>query len=332
MDVFSPTYYRSFRCVAASCPDSCCKEWAVDVDSQSAAYYRALPGDLGNRLRAVLQDTEDGTVMTIENGRCPMWRQDGLCRIQAELGHDALCQTCRDFPRLRHDYGDFVELGLELSCPEAARLILTSTEQHMLFSSHPGGEAPDYDAEVMRILRHSRKETLDFLYNSSYSLPETIAVILLHSHSVQSQIDGADPIPIEPELCLAEAKKHIEGADAKAIFAFFQKLEILTPEWENRLAQPPVSIRWTPHLRALMGYMIGRYWLQAISDYDLICRVKFAVTACLLVGSLGGDPIATAQLFSKEIENDLDNVDAIWDGAYSAPALTDRNLLSLLLA
>ena len=47
-----------------------------------------------------------------------MWRQDGLCRIQAELGHEALCKTCREFPRLRHDYGSFVELGLELH-PEA---------------------------------------------------------------------------------------------------------------------------------------------------------------------------------------------------------------------
>ena len=99
----------------------------MDVDDVSAARYRALPGALGDALRDVLKDTEDGTVMTIQNGRCPMWRQDGLCRIQAELGHDALCKTCRDFPRLRHDYGSFVELGLELSCPEAARLILTQS-------------------------------------------------------------------------------------------------------------------------------------------------------------------------------------------------------------
>ncbi len=332
MEIFTPEYYHNFRCVAAACPDSCCKEWAVDVDSRSAAYYRTLPGALGDRLRAVLQDTEDGTVMTIENRRCPMWRQDGLCQIQAELGHDALCRTCRDFPRLRHDYGDFAELGLELSCPEAARLILTAPEHTLLVSAQSGGEAPDYDGEIMQILRRSRKEMLDFLHNSPYSLPETIAIILLHSHSVQSQIDGADPVGFDPALCLAEGQKYAAKADASGLFAFFQGLEILTPEWKNRLLQPPVSIRWTAHLRALMGYMIGRYWLQAVSDYDLVCRVKLSVVACLLVGSLGGDPVGTAQLFSKEIENDPDNVDAILDGAYSAPALTDRNLLSLLLA
>jgi len=78
-----PKYYEDFHCIASACPDSCCKEWEVDVDDQAAAFYRSLEGALGDRLRQVLKDTKDGTVMTIENGRCPMWRQDGLCRIQA---------------------------------------------------------------------------------------------------------------------------------------------------------------------------------------------------------------------------------------------------------
>ena len=129
MKILTPSYYPAFRCIASACPDSCCKEWAVDVDDTAAAFYRSLEGPLGDRLRQVMEDTEDGTVMTIENGRCPMWRQDGLCRIQAELGHDALCQVCQQFPRLRHDFGNFVELGLELSCPEAARLILSQNHR-----------------------------------------------------------------------------------------------------------------------------------------------------------------------------------------------------------
>ena len=78
-------------------------------------------------------------------------------------------------------------------------------------------------------------------------------------------------------------------------------------------------------------YMIERYWLQAVSDFDLVCRVKLAVAACLLVGALDGDRVQTAQLFSKEIENNWDNVDAILDGAYSHPALTDDKLLGWLL-
>ena len=115
MKVYYPEYYHKFQCIAGACPDSCCKDWAVDVDPDAAAYYRTLPGELGDRLRQVLKENEDSAYMEIESGRCPMWREDGLCRIQAAFGHDALCKVCREFPRLSHDYGDFRELGLELT-------------------------------------------------------------------------------------------------------------------------------------------------------------------------------------------------------------------------
>ena len=327
MEVYFPLYYHSFRCIAGACPDSCCKEWAVDVDNDAARLYRSLEGALGDRLRSVLVDTDDGTVMTIEDGRCPMWRSDGLCRIQAELGHDALCETCRKFPRLRHDYGDFVELGLELSCPEAARLILGS-DGAFLVQAQPGGEAPEYDQEVMAILRRSRKEALEFL-RSTDDVAQALAGILLFAHGVQAVIDGVDSYATV-EDCAAEAVRYRGQGDMDTVFALFRSLEVLTEEWKNRLEKPACMIHWDGCLRRLAQYMIERYWLQAVSDFDLVCRVKFAVTACLLVGALGGDRVQTAQLFSKEIENDPDNVDALLDAAYASPALTDANLLALL--
>jgi hypothetical protein len=49
------------------------------------------------------------------------------------------------------------------------------------------------------------------------------------------------------------------------------------------------------------------------------------------VRHLGGDLVQTAQLYDKEIENNIDNVEAILDGAYTSAALTDEKLLGLLL-
>ena len=74
MKVLKPDYYDRFQCIAAACPDSCCKEWEVDIDADSAAFYRSLPGELGDSLRAVLRDEDGSTCMTITNRRCPMWR------------------------------------------------------------------------------------------------------------------------------------------------------------------------------------------------------------------------------------------------------------------
>ena len=179
MRISKPAYFDKFHCIADKCPDSCCKEWEVEVDEQSAAFYRNLEGPLGDRLRAVLKDDPEwGTVMTIEDGQCPMWRADGLCRIQAELGHDALCKTCRNFPRLIHDYGIFRELGLELSCPEAARLILTSPTAPLVTEEVPGGEVPDYDEDAMAILLQTRNEALAIMQHPDFSITEALTLLL----------------------------------------------------------------------------------------------------------------------------------------------------------
>ena len=332
MLILEPSYYRDFRCIAADCPDSCCKEWEVQVDEKSAALYRSLQGSLGERLREVMHDDPQwGTVMVNEQGRCPMWRLDGLCRIHAELGHEALCKTCRDFPRLCHDYGRFQELGLELSCPEAARMILQSDETTMLAAEADGGEVPDYDEEAMEILLRTRKEALKLLYDPRFSVQEALILLLYYGYQVQTELDGGEAPEFVPEVILSEAVHMMSHAEQAQLPEFFLALEILTEQWEKRLQMSSEPSAWSDVFRNLARYGIERYWLQAVSDYDLVSRVKMIVISCLLVRSLGGDVVETAQLYSKEIENNADNVDAILDGAYTHPALTDANLLRMLL-
>lgn len=320
--------YRKFRCIASKCPDSCCKDWEVDVDEASAAVYRSLDGSLGDRLRQVMKTVDGETSMILENGRCPMWRQDGLCRIQAELDHDALCKVCREFPRLHQDYGDFAEWGLELSCPEAARLIFE--DAGVRSQTVPGTEEPEYDGELMESLKRSREEVLRFWEETRLSVPQALAVTLLYAYQVQGALDGGEYVHLEPEDCLETARKFAGAGDMGLLVEFFKDLEILTDRWYDRLCVPQGG-KWNDALRSLAIYFVRRYWLQAVWDFDLTCRVKFMVAACILVNALGGDPVQTAQLFSKEIENDPDNVDAILDSAYTVPALTDANLLALLL-
>ncbi len=316
--------FHEFRCIADKCPDSCCKGWEVDVDEKSATYYRSLEGELGDRLRQVLKTEHGNTAMILENGRCPMWRQDGLCRLQAEKGHEALCQVCREYPRLYMDYGDFAEWGLELSCPESARLLfrdMSATEQAL-----PGGEAPEYDRAVMALLQKSRGELLAFWEDTGYPVPKALAGTLLFAHQVQSAIDGGAYLPLDPERACITMEK---AGNHALLLEFFQNLEIMTQEWRHRLENPENG-PWDERLRYFAKYLIRRYWYQAVWDYDLVSRGKLMVTACILVRLLGGDTVQTAQLFAKEIENDPDNVDAILDGAYTSPALTDANLLGLL--
>ena len=117
--------------------------------------------------------------------------------------------------------------------------------------------------------------------------------------------------------------------DIPGFLDFFKSLEILTEQWKQLLNQPH-NLSLPPKILPLARYLVERYWLQAVSDYDLMSRVKFILISCLLVGSLGGDYTEAAQLFSKEIENDADNVEAILDAAYALRAFADGKLLGML--
>lgn len=330
MLISKPNYFDTFHCVASACSDSCCKEWDVQVDPNTAKAYRILPGALGERLRDVLYDEDGETYIRIEQRRCPMWREDGLCRIQAELGEEALCKTCREFPRLTHDYGNFVEYGLELSCPEAARILLQTPDHGFTLTQTQDEGICEYDREAMQILKTTRATAYEITEDPHYSVPQMLALLLLFGYQAQAQLDGADAAPFSCENALESAENFAKKQNNSDFLAFFETLEILTPEWREMLKNAREG-DWDARTRALVRYFVQRYWLQAVSDYDLVSRVKFAVISCIAIHFVGGDFLRTAQLYSKEIENDAQNVDSLLDAAYSEPSFTDEKLLGILL-
>ena len=123
-----PDFYRDFACKAGYCKHSCCRGWEIDVDEESAAYYRALPGRLGDRLRAALvQENGIWHFRLTSEGDCPFLRRDGLCRLIRELGEQALCDICALHPRFYGELGNFEFCGLGLSCEKVCELLLSSS-------------------------------------------------------------------------------------------------------------------------------------------------------------------------------------------------------------
>ena len=330
MKLYKSACYDRFHCIASDCPDTCCQEWDIQVDPDTAAFYEALPGALGEKVRSSLHREDGETMIALKDHHCPMQSPEGLCTIQAALGEQALCQVCRDFPRLHHDYGDFMELALELSCPEAARLLLTAPYAPPSEAEVPGGTEPDYDEEAMSVLLSSRRKATEFLCCTDYSAGEALALLFFYGCHAQSLLDGEDVSEFDPEAALETARTMAVSGSVTEIADFFLHLEILTPEWEA-LLQKAADSPLCPCVLPLSRYLVDRYWLQAVSDYDLYCRVKFILISCILISSLPGDDIWNAHLFSKEIENDIDNVDAILDAAYKDSIFTDDKLLGFLL-
>lgn len=326
-----PVYYKEFVCTAGDCPDTCCAGWDVVVDEETAARYAAVEGELGQRLRQATRVDDDGDrVIAMVNGRCPLLRSDGLCQVQRQLGHEALCRVCREYPRLRQDYGAFVEHGLALSCPAAAALILRSRDDGWDEQGSLDAAPPEYDPALMALLQQTRPALLALLRDERRSVGQSLALALLYAYAVQDAMEG-EPLVFDPAAELA-ALPPLEGGSLAPLVAFHQSLEILTPRWRAMLAGARVDCPgpWPEETRAVAAYYVNRYWLQAVSDRDAIWRVKQMLAACLMARLLPGtDAIA---LYSKEVEHDSDNVDRIWEAAGADPALSDRALLGWLLA
>jgi lysine-N-methylase len=125
-----PRSYHAFRCIGAQCEDTCCVGWIVNVDKPTyEAYQRSDDPELGPRFRELVtihtENTSEDNYARIQlNGPgCP-FLAEGLCSIQKKLGEEYLPVMCSTYPRVMCVVGDVLQRSLDLSCPEAARIVL----------------------------------------------------------------------------------------------------------------------------------------------------------------------------------------------------------------
>ena len=148
MRTFGPDYYKNFKCSAGKCRHSCCIGWEIDIDPETAEFYKTVPGDFGKRLRKDIDfSNEGGTFRLCENGRCPFLNGKNLCDIYINLGEERLCGICSDHPRFRNFYESRTEIGLGLCCEEAAKLILEKKDATKTAELSCSGEEAPFSEE-----------------------------------------------------------------------------------------------------------------------------------------------------------------------------------------
>lgn len=316
-----PSHYAAFHCIAGACPDSCCKEWEIVVDTASAERYRSVSGTLGERLRQAMITDADGDIIFQEhNSRCPFWNAQQLCDIHGELGEDALCETCRLFPRITQDYGDFIEYDISPACPEAARLLfsLTPKQWQLTERSSPAitEEPPEYAAANMRRLQEQRQALFFRLQDDSASACAQLSACL----TLAEQWAGVSQEPAAVP-CMEEA-----------VLSFLRSCEVLTSDWKQMLkhaanaSEPEKTLAYTPALdqeiRLFTMDMLYRYYLRAAyaetpeAEILPLQMAAFAVCVVLLYSRRLGFRTAEQrlriwQLFVKEIEYDGDNLEEL---------------------
>ena len=316
MRVTVPDYYENFRCLAGSCPHTCCEKWEVVIDEETAARYGAVPGALGEKLRSALCRDEDGDLcFPLNGGRCPFLDGENLCEIHRELGQSATSVTCREHPRFTEDYGAFREVTLSASCPAANALLLGSPEPlafHTFGTEEAGDEGDDWLAHLLPL----RERMLAVLRDRSRPLEGRLASFLKLALSAQDCLDDERPEELagigEAEISPAEGEMFPDALDMLA------SLEILERDWPSLLEQAKTAkkLPQPPELLERIGvYFAFRYLLKAVNDGDLLSRAELVVFAVLTVerlASVCGLPEALRR-FSAEIEHDDDNLEALLD-------------------
>lgn len=124
-----PSYYKEFRCIADCCKDSCCIGWEIDIDEDTFAYYKSVEGAFGRRLSEHMTEEGQNSFALRENGWCPFLNAKKLCDICIELGEEALCEVCTEYPRFTMEYENVREKILSLSCEEVGRILFSSAEK-----------------------------------------------------------------------------------------------------------------------------------------------------------------------------------------------------------
>ena len=251
MQITFPSYYKKFSCIADACPDTCCAGWQIMIDDKSLSKYRHFQGSFRNRLHNDINWKEHA--FRQYGHRCAFLNEENLCDLYKALGPDSLCDTCRMYPRHTEEYEGLRELSLSLSCPEAARIIL-SCKEPVRFLEEEDDLEDDFE-------EFDLEDTRDVLFSilQDRSLPLTLRMSASEQLTEQYQIRVEEQKEYEIDELLRNCEAHHQrkklqefvseslaekGIDAASLHRWARQieelqvlrgLERLRPEWDDVL-------------------------------------------------------------------------------------------------
>jgi lysine-N-methylase len=308
MKTYAPNYYEKFRCIAGECRHSCCIGWDVYIDDDTLEKYASMGGELGKRVRSSLCEKDDGACFAMcADGRCPFLNERGLCDIILEKGEESISEICTEHPRFYNFFSDRTEVGLGLSCEEAARIILSQKEKtELVVIDEDEAEEDELWEEEAFVLR--RRETLfHILQEKNKSIGE------------------------RAKKMLSVANAYFPRKSSCEWASILQGLEMLDPEWKEALGTlctPCVDVdvrEYDTAFENLLIYFIYRHASTAADEADFAARISFAYLGFSIIRALceakkssSGecsfeDLCDFARRYSAEIEYSPDNTQALLD-------------------
>lgn len=288
MKLYAPKYYKIFKCIADKCEHSCCIGWEIDIDSTTLQKYEELENGYASVIKESISREDTPHFKLSLRDRCPHLDASGLCRIISEFGEDYLCDICREHPRF-YNYTNVAEVGIGMSCEEAARIILSYAD----YASQE--EIGEVDADIEDLYFDGRKERR-----------EVYGILQNHSLSYKARLDK-----IKEKYCINE------GLDGEWL-SLLLELEYLDNSHKELFMT--YSSQLFPkdkdgYLERFLAYFIYRHCTEALDREDFCSRLSFCLFCERLFASLICNEKAEtlkeianlASIISEEIEYSEDN-------------------------
>lgn len=333
-----PDYFQEFKCTADKCQDTCCAGWQIMIDEKSIEKYKKIKGDYIWKVMACV-DWEEGCFRQDNTKRCAFLNPDNLCDLYKNVGEDALCKTCRDYPRHTEEFEEVREVTLSVSCPEVARILMERlTPVSFIEEEHPEEEETlefdDFDPFLYSIIEESREAMLEVLQNRSLPLQERAVLVMAMAHDMQGRINRRDMFACAEVIEKYQKpkaqkyvhdylqKKAVEEQFSCEMFSLLYKLEILREEWVRLLHESQdilffsVEERFESiqgafelwknerpemeiHLEQILVYFLYTYFPGSVYDGKLFAKVQMAVYCTWMIQFLW---MARWKLNGQELE------------------------------
>lgn len=235
MKIVKPDYYDSFCCIANKCPLTCCQEWKIAVDDDTAKRWKNISAPEGTKPKRKKLDyfttwkDENRVIALNREHQCPFLNREKLCNLVITYGEDTLSKTCQVFPREVHDYDSRKEYTLVPGCPAVIDLLKERKDFELSETGEPEEEVAkdvytrirDFFIDIMR-----RKDIL----------PETGLLMIFYL-----ALDLFEKEPITEEVfteylksgIVEELQKTIENMGFDQLAVFEERNELFLDLAEN---------------------------------------------------------------------------------------------------
>ncbi len=229
-----PRYYADFHCIGNDCPDNCCYGWRIDWKKEEVDKLKSAENCSSELSELIEKSFVPNQMMEgmyqidfNEQNRCPLLTEDGLCRIQRELGVEYMSSTCMVYPRGYFSAGQTIYCICQSSCREVMRRLVNEEKAMDLINTPFKKAVTLYNSVVdtpKEITEHPELkfhcELFEFFYeliaDKKHDVETNIILGALAAQALTKLVDTGDVDAIHEALKSLRAQTH-NSAQLKSI-------------------------------------------------------------------------------------------------------------------